>query len=96
MTARSDNRLADVPMAPVDCGRCGAKVLARKSTWDQTSVQWTTDAAAQCMERRGAEALASHGSRSLFLACSALRISIANAVLHGDLPVVDETADVTR
>ena len=96
MTARRDNRLANAPMVPVDCGRCGAKVLARKSTLDQTSVQWTVEASAQCLERRGAEALASHGSRSLFLACSALRMSIANAVLHGKLPVVDETAEVTQ
>jgi hypothetical protein len=96
MTAHRDNRLADAPMVPVDCGRCGAKVLARKSTWHQTSVQWTGEASAQCMERRGAEALASPGSGSLFLACSALRNSIANAVLRGELPVVDETVDVTR
>jgi hypothetical protein len=96
MTPRGDNRLADLPMVPVDCGRCGAKVLVRKSTWDQTSVQWTTEAAAQCLERRGAEVLASHGSRSLFLACSALRMSISDAVLRGELPVVDETVRATR
>lgn len=95
MAFRSDNRLADSPMVPVACLRCGARVLARKSTWNQTSVQWNADASARCLERRDAENLASYSGRNLFLACSALSDSIVDAVRHGDLPVVDETVSVT-
>jgi len=64
-------------------------VLVRKSTWDQTSVQWSAKASGQCVERREAEKLAGHGRR-LFLACSALGGSIATAVCEGALPIVDE------
>ena len=95
MAVRPDNRLADSPMVPVACRRCGARVLARKSTWNQTSVQWNADASAGCLERRDADNLAAHSARGLFLACSALNDSIVDAVRHGDLPVVDETVSVT-
>ena len=82
-------------MMPVACSRCGACVLARKSTWNQTSVQWNAEASAACLERRDAENLAAHSSRGLFLACSALSDSILDAVRNGDLPVVDESVRVT-
>ncbi|MBP1821965.1 ferredoxin [Mycobacterium sp. OAE908] len=95
MTVRPDNRYADCPMAPVACRRCGACVLARKSSWNQTSVQWNREASARCHERRDAENLAAHAARGLFLACSALSDSIVEAVRNGDLPVVDETVPVT-
>ena len=94
MAVRPDNRLADTPMVRVDCRRCGAQVLARKSSWNQTSVQWNADAAACCPERRDAQNLAAHSGRGLFLACSALSESIVDAVRHGELPVVDETVPV--
>ena len=94
MVLRPDNRLADTPMVPVGCSRCGACVLARKSSWNQTSVQWNAEASARCLERRDAENLAAHAGRGLFLACSALTDAIVDAVRHGDLPVVDETAPV--
>jgi hypothetical protein len=95
MAVRPDNRLADSPMLPVTCRRCGASVLARKSSWNQTSVQWDAEASARCLERRDAENLAAYACRSLFLACSALSDSILEAVRHGDLPVVDETVPAT-
>jgi hypothetical protein len=95
MAVRPDNRLADSPMVPVTCRRCGASVLARKSSWNQTSVQWDAEASARCLERREAENLPAYAGRSLFLACSALRESIVEAVRHGDLPVVDETVPAT-
>ncbi len=41
MAIRPDNRLDDAPMVPVACTRCGAGVQVRKSSWNQTSVQWT-------------------------------------------------------
>jgi hypothetical protein len=95
MVVRPDNRLAESPMVPVACRRCGARVLARKSSWNQTSVQWDAEASARCLERRDAQNLAAYAGRSLFLACSALSDSIVDAVRQGDLPVVDETVSVT-
>jgi hypothetical protein len=95
MAVRPDNRLADSPMVPVACRRCGACVQARKSTWNQTSVQWNADASARCLERRDAEHLTEHAERGLFLACSALNESIVDAVRTGDLPVVDESVRVS-
>jgi hypothetical protein len=94
MAVLPDNRLADSPMVPVACVRCGARVLARKSSWSQTSVQWTAEASGRCHERREAENLAPHSARGLFLGCSALSESIVGAVRHGELPVVDETVRV--
>ena len=52
---RTDNRLDEMPMVPVTCGSCDARVLARKGTWNQTSVQWNADATARCAERMQAQ-----------------------------------------
>jgi hypothetical protein len=82
-------------MVSVTCSRCGACVLARKSSWNQTTVQWNAEASVRCLERRDADNVAAHTARGLFLACSALSDSIVDAVRHGDLRVVDETAAVT-
>lgn len=87
-SARTDNRLADMPMAPITCRECGARVLARKSSWNQTSVQWNERASARCVERREAERLAAH-HHGPFLVCAALRDSIQAAVATGELAVVD-------
>ncbi len=92
---REDNRLDDMPMIPVACHACGAHVLARKSSWNQTSVQWTADATARCAERLDAGRISAPGSRGVFLACSALSESIVDAVRCGSLPIVDETACIT-
>lgn len=86
-----DNRLDELPMMPVACRNCGARVLARKSSWNQTSVQWNADATARCAERREADKMSAHAGRGVFLACSALSQSIADAVRHGDLSIADET-----
>ncbi|MGB9306693.1 MAG: ferredoxin [Mycobacterium sp.] len=75
-----------MPMARVTCRNCCAEVLARKSTWNQTSVQWNAEATARCTERLQAERVAGHG---LFLVCSALRDSIEAAALTGQLTIVD-------
>jgi hypothetical protein len=88
LSARADNRLDDMPMVPIACRNCGARVLARKSSWNQTSVQWNAGAAALCPERRQANQIAGH-HRGLFLACSALRESIEAAVASGELAIVD-------
>ncbi|WP_096287375.1 ferredoxin [Mycobacterium ahvazicum] len=88
-TVREDNRLADMPMLPVACRRCQARVHVRKSSWNQTSVQWTAPALARCEERVAATQLAPYGGCNLFLSCSALTESIIDAVRAGALPVVD-------
>ncbi|OLP02908.1 ferredoxin [Mycolicibacterium porcinum] len=90
MAVRSDNRLDDAPMVPVTCARCGAGVEVRKSSWNQTSVQWTGAALDRCEERCTAAELAGRGARGLFLACSALSGSIVDAVRSGELRVVEE------
>jgi hypothetical protein len=91
-SVREDNRLDEMPMVPVVCRNCDARVLARKSSWNQTSVQWNADATARCAERAEAQKLATPGSRGVFVVCSALRESILDAVRHGELPIVDEAA----
>lgn len=88
MTIRPDNRLADAPMMPVACGRCGATVLARKSSREQTSVQWDADGLARCAERSAADQIGGQ-HRGLFLTCSALRDSIESAVRAGGLSIED-------
>jgi hypothetical protein len=88
MTVRPDTRLADAPMVPLTCRRCHADVQVRKSSWDQTSVQWTAVALQRCQERCRAIELESTAA-TLFLACSALADSITEAVHNGVIPIVD-------
>ncbi len=77
-------------MVPVDCRSCGARVLVRKSSWNQTSVQWNADATARCPERAESQKMpGAPGGRSVFLACSALGESILDAVRRGELSVVE-------
>lgn len=87
MTVRPDNRLADAPMQPVDCRTCGARVLVRKSSWEQTSVQWEDVAVERCVQRRAATRI---GERFLS-GCTDLRGAIESAVLRGDLRVLSDT-----
>ena len=90
MAVRPDNRLDGAPMAPVTCARCGAGVEVRKSSWNQTSVQWTGAALDRCEERCTAAQLADNRGLGLFLACSALGGSTVDAVRSGALQVIDE------
>ncbi|MEU8706914.1 ferredoxin [Streptomyces sp. NPDC048565] len=80
---RVDNRLTDGgPMRPLACGRCAALVLVRKSSWQQTSVQWNGGAMALCAEREGAGAA--------FEGCGSLRDTIREAALRGTIELVDD------
>ncbi|MGV0046506.1 ferredoxin [Mycobacterium colombiense] len=83
-----------MPMIPVLCRSCGAGVLARKSSWNQTSVQWNSDATARCAERAEAQQISAPGGRGVFLACSALTESIVDAVRNGALAIVDDAAQI--
>jgi hypothetical protein len=83
---RSDERLADLPMTPVECQRCHATVRVRKSSWQQTSVQWDEAGARTCPERRSS--LSDGGIREAdFFTCAGLRESIAQAALSGAIPM---------
>jgi hypothetical protein len=89
MSARPDNRLADVPMTPLACRACGARVEVRKSSWDQTSIQWHGDAVEACVERR-AIAAGPGPDGGAFRGCAALRDTVREAAVSGDLRIVDE------
>ena len=90
MSVRPDNRLADCPMVSVTCRRCGANVQARKSSWEQTSVQWDAAGTARCEQRHDARTLTALGGRAVFLGCSELTQSILDAANRGRIPLVDE------
>ncbi|MFJ2706177.1 ferredoxin [Streptomyces sp. NPDC087428] len=79
---RVDNRLVDgTPMRSLACERCAAQVLVRKSSRQQTSVQWDGRAMALCAERAPAD-----GS---FEGCGSLRDTIREAALRGTLELAD-------
>jgi hypothetical protein len=65
--------------AELACARCGALVRVRKSSPQQTSVQWTTRATGQCATVGGLGAL--------MPTCPDLRASIDDAVRAGRLRV---------
>lgn len=92
MNLRPDNRLATAPMVPVACRNCGAQVLARKSSWEQTTVQWNAAATRSCPQWQEAAALPAAAGRAVFLSCSELTASILDAVEAGAMPIVDEMA----
>ncbi|MGW5641569.1 ferredoxin [Saccharopolyspora sp. NPDC003752] len=78
-----DNRLDDAPMTPVSCRRCAAAVGVRKSSWQQTSIQWDEDAVALCAERDGHRP----ATGAVAPSCQALRESISEAAVSGAVPV---------
>lgn len=86
---RLDNRLTDgAPMRPLACERCAAQVLVRKSSWQQTSVQWNARASAACAERDPAG--------GAFEGCHSLRATIREAALLGTIELADGGAGVER
>jgi hypothetical protein len=88
----TDDRLADLPMTPVECQRCHATVQVRKSSVQQTSVQWDEAGARRCPERRSS--LSAGGIREAdFFTCAGLRESIAQATLSGTIPMAEETVE---
>ena len=70
---------------PVECGRCGAAVLAAKFSPQHTSVQWTAAAVRACAEFSVAAALGRPSA--LVEGCGSLRDSIDAAVAAGRLEV---------
>lgn len=86
-TVRPDVRLKDGPMQPVQCTACGALVTARKSSWDQTSVQWNGDALARCLERGRTPHDSDRPNRQAFVGCTALTDALREAAVAGRLDV---------
>jgi hypothetical protein len=88
MAVRPDVRLEAGPMTPVACATCGAGVEARKSSWEQTSIQWDAEALGACVERRASSPRPGPNGAA-FLGCAALDQALREAAVRGDLPVQD-------
>ena len=69
----------------VECGRCGAGVLAAKFSPQHTSVQWSAEAVRACSEFSAAVSLGRPSA--LVQGCGSLRDSIDAAVTAGRLEV---------
>ena len=80
---RSDNRLDDAPMRPLRCDTCAARVLVRKSSREQTSLQWNAAAREACHELGNSPI-----PGPALAGCSRLARAIDEAVIRGRLPVV--------
>jgi hypothetical protein len=73
-------------MEPLRCSSCGAGLEVRKSSWDQTSVQWHRDAMDACLERRQASP-ATGPNGGVFGGCATLRQQIREAAVGGEITV---------
>lgn len=71
---------------PVECGRCGAGVLAAKFSPQHTVVQWNAASVAACAEFSAALSFSGRPS-ALVEGCGSLRDSIDAAVAAGRLEV---------
>lgn len=76
-------------MRAVDCAACGAVVTARKSSWDQTSLQWDAAAQARCLERAAYRPLEpDRPNGDAFPGCSAMIDAVREAAVRGFLDVL--------
>ena len=75
MLAEDERRAA---FCPVECGRCGAGVLAAKFSPQHTTVQWSAEAVRACAEFSVAVSLGRPSA--LVEGCGSLRDSIDAAV----------------
>ncbi|WP_037810748.1 MULTISPECIES: hypothetical protein [unclassified Amycolatopsis] len=80
---RTDNRLDDMPMQPLHCQHCEARLLVRKSTVHQTSLQWNAEAIEAC-----AELGTSPMPGPALAGCSRLKESLDAEVAAGRLRIV--------
>ena len=71
---------------PVECGRCGAGVLAAKFSPQHTVVQWNAASVTACAEFSAALSFSGRPS-ALVEGCGSLRDSIYAAVTAGRLEV---------
>jgi hypothetical protein len=87
---RTDERLADLQMIPVECARCGAVVRVRKSSWEQTSIQWDATGVRTCVEQ--ARPVPGNLRPEDFITCPGLYEAINRGALSGEIPLADEDA----
>lgn len=81
-----DQRLyTEERLVEVACLDCLAKVRVKKNSDHQTSVQWSTDARADCQEFQRRDQQASR--RDLHKPCPRMMASIDDAVRAGAVPV---------
>ena len=83
MQVRRDERLG--ASCPVECERCGARVLAAKYSPQHTMLQWSDVAVRTCAEFMAFESLGQTSAR--VAGCDSLRDSIDVAVKDGRLEV---------
>lgn len=77
----------DAPsMSPVSCSSCGTRVLVRKSSLAQTTIQWLGDTGG-CPELAAHRAAGADTGR--VTQCDQLRLSIDQAVVAGLIPVLE-------
>ncbi|MBU3067297.1 hypothetical protein KO481_37975 [Nocardia sp. NEAU-G5] len=76
-------------MNPIRCRACDAVVHVRKSSWQQTSIQWSEASRIACLARESTTPDSA--------TCTRLKACIDAAALSGTLPVLDtESADGHR
>jgi hypothetical protein len=85
----TDERLDDLPMMPVECARCQAVVRVRKSSWEQTSIQWDDAGVRACVER-GRVNLGGVKADD-FITCAGLREAIEAGAKSGSIPLADDS-----
>jgi hypothetical protein len=77
---------------PIDCTRCGNRVLVEKYSPEHTGVQWLDDAQAACTYF--AQLAASGDNRLAASGCPSLHESIDAEVREGRLPITRRTVPV--
>ncbi|HEU5474173.1 MAG TPA: hypothetical protein VFV67_26300 [Actinophytocola sp.] len=87
MTTQEQREYLTAGLVPVDCHGCPTRVLVRKSSAEQTSVQWTGHPAASCPEFAARVAAGELSAR--IEGCPKLRASIEHAVAEGLIEVRD-------
>ena len=81
-----DQRLyTQARLTEVACLDCLAKVGVKKNSEHHTSIQWNSEALAQCAEFRKMEA--EPGGRHVYESCPRLRSSIELAVAEGTIEI---------
>jgi hypothetical protein len=83
--ARPDERRSQYH--EVECGSCGARVLAAKFSPAHTSVQWDAAAVQRCREFGSHRSAAPSEPPAPIERCESMRSSIGAAAADGRLPV---------
>ncbi|MEV0703174.1 hypothetical protein AB0I53_35375 [Saccharopolyspora sp. NPDC050389] len=78
-------------LCPVECGRCGVRVLAKKNSPQHTSIQWTAEGARRCAT------FADRSAGEVAEACADVLASIDAAARDGHLTTShDSNGDHSR